>query len=397
MNDVTRGGEITFTDLFAGAGGLSEGLVQASPRFRAAQAVEWDRDAAATYRQNFPHAGVFHGDINDWVRQGDIENVDVVVGGPPCQGFSTLGKQDENDEKNFLWHQYAKVVVRAEPRYFVMENVPQFERSQQRDVFLEELESGNLRGYRARIHLVNTADYGTPQIRKRMIILGWRRDQPELRMPPPTVAPDRYLTVRDAFTGLPRRVVDVDLPDRRIDVEGVARPGPFRTDELHLTREYRQLSLQRFSCIPPGGNRMDLPDELLTPCWRRHTSGSGDVMGRLHWDRPSVTIRTEFNKPEKGRYLHPEEHRAITHHEAARLMGFPDDYLWVGSKTEIAKQIGNAVPIQLGAVIGRRILALVTGGPIEDEPAQGLWRQEEIDFHVSSISSAISSGSSCSQ
>ena len=101
---------------------------------------------------------------------------------------------------------------------------------------------------------------------------------------------------------------------------------------------------------------MDLPLELLAPCWVNHTTGSGDVMGRLHWDRPSVTIRTEFFKPEKGRYLHPEADRAITHLEAARLQGFSDEHLWVGSKTSIAKQIGNAVPKWLGEAIARSLL-----------------------------------------
>nr|WP_283793643.1 DNA cytosine methyltransferase [Gulosibacter molinativorax] len=94
---------------------------------------------------------------------------------------------------------------------------------------------------------------------------------------------------------------------------------------------------------------------MKAPCWRKHTSGSGDVMGRLHADRPSVTIRTEFFKPEKGRYLHPTENRAITHYEAALLQGFPDNHRFVGSKTAIARQIGNAVPIPLGKAIAQQL------------------------------------------
>ena len=100
---------------------------------------------------------------------------------------------------------------------------------------------------------------------------------------------------------------------------------------------------------------MDLPDELKAPCWVGHRSGSGDVMGRLNWDKPSVTIRTEFWKPEKGRYLHPAADRPITLMEGALLQGFPEDYLWCGSKTEIGRQIGNAVPIALSAAIGRHL------------------------------------------
>jgi len=113
--------------------------------------------------------------------------------------------------------------------------------------------------------------------------------------------------------------------------------------------------LKRFAKIPEHGNRFNLPDELLSPCWRRHVTGTGDVMGRLHLDKPSVTIRTEFFKPEKGRYLHPTEDRVITHYEAAMIQGFPEDYQWVGTREEIARQIGNAVPIPLGQAIGRQL------------------------------------------
>src|SRR5690606_9118928 len=108
--------------------------------------------------------------------------------------------------------------------------------------------------------------------------------------------------------------------------------GKYTAHELHITRKYTPLSRERFEHIPYGGNRFNLPDELKAPCWIKHTSGSADVMGRLVWDRPSVTIRTEFFKPEKGRYLHPEENRALSHLEAARLQGFPDTFEWCGPK-----------------------------------------------------------------
>lgn len=348
--------DIRVTDLFSGAGGLSQGLSEASSRFEMVQAVEMDIDAALTYRANFESAEVVNSPIEDWLEEGVIADCDIIVGGPPCQGFSTLGKQIVDDEKNLLWRAYAQVVRQAAPSYFVMENVPQFEKSPQKDVFLEELDGGMLKDYTASIHQVNTVDYGSPQSRKRMIILGSRKDCPRLQMPLPALFQDRVATVADAFSGLPMKVTEIDLPKRFTDSTTGRRPGPFLTNELHLTRRYETISQKRFACIPPGGNRFDLPDELKSPCWLKHTSGSGDVMGRLFWDRPAVTIRTEFFKPEKGRYLHPEEDRAITHHEAARLMGFPDDFRWVGSKTSIARQIGNAVPIPLGKAIGIELL-----------------------------------------
>jgi DNA (cytosine-5)-methyltransferase 1 len=130
--------------------------------------------------------------------------------------------------------------------------------------------------------------------------------------------------------------------------------------DWHIGRHPNPVSLERYRAVPPGGNRFDLqrnrPD--ITPrCWLEKPSGSTDLFGRLWWNRPSVTIRTEFYKPEKGRYLHPEADRPITHREAARLQSFPDDFVWMGSKIEVARQIGNAVPPLLGYAIARAVYA----------------------------------------
>ena len=141
--------------------------------------------------------------------------------------------------------------------------------------------------------------------------------------------------------------------------DGSTTPGAFRSDELHVGRTYSDLSKKRFEKIPYGGNRFDLPEDLKCEAWKKHTSGSGDVMGRLRWEEPSVTIRTEFTKPEKGRYLHPVHDRAISPHEGARIQGFPDHYLFVGPVTQIVKQIGNAVPIPLGREIGAHLSPLL--------------------------------------
>jgi len=165
------------------------------------------------------------------------------------------------------------------------------------------------------------------------------------------------MTLKEALVGLPARVVNSELPDLSTTFRDKQMPGIFAGRELHLSRHYEARSLARFRSIPPGGNRFDIPDALLSPCWRKHKSGSADVMGRLHWDKPSVTIRTEFFKPEKGRYLHPTENRSLTHLEASRLQGFPDEYSWVGAKTSIARQIGNAVPTSLAAALATVIAA----------------------------------------
>lgn len=343
-------------DLFAGAGGLTAGLHSASHRFSVVRAVESDAAAAATFDANHGDGLTFAGRIEDWLATENVPNVDIVVGGPPCQGFSSLNRAKVGAERNQLWQEYARTIVRANPRWFVLENVSNFRTSPEYELLKRATEPGGLLSdWDLESRVLLAAAYGSPQLRRRTVVFGHHRDVPPPRWPEPTHERTAYTTLSEALSGLPARVTSIDLPDRHTEYGGATLAGEFKTSELHLTRRYTDLSLLRFGRIPVGGNRFDLPLELQAPCWRRHTSGSGDVMGRLHWDRPSVTIRTEFFKPEKGRYLHPDEHRAITHHEAARIQGFPDDYRWVGNKLQIARQIGNAVPLHLGAAIGRSL------------------------------------------
>lgn len=360
---------VSIVDLFAGAGGLScgFGMVQdgaGRQLFETIMAVEIEADPAATFQANFPNAEVLQQDLRDVVKNSLIPECDVVLGGPPCQGFSRLGKGDPERKYNDLWRAYVEAISQSSPKYFVMENVPQFLNSPERVLFERELRGGMLENYIvAPIEILNCSDYRVPQNRKRMVILGSRRDQIPLRYPAPESSRPR--TVGEAFTDLKNKVAKTDLPPRRTRVNGRVRPGPFLSSELHIGRKYSELSLQRFEWISvPGGNRFDLPDELKADCWKRHGAGNTDVMGRLYADRPSVTIRTEFFKPEKGRYLHPTENRAITHLEAIRLMSFPDTYQWIGSKTSIARQIGNAVPPQFARALGEVVAASISGETI---------------------------------
>lgn len=352
---TTRSDVITVIDLFAGVGGLSEGFHRASDRYRVLKAVEMEPRAAAGYRLNHD-ADVYCGPIQDWLRDEDVPSADLVIGGPPCQGFSALGKQRADDVRNELWRTYAEVVRRARPRFFVLENVPQFLDSPQFPLFERMTEpGGELEDYEIDRRILNAAEYGTPQNRRRVIVIGRRRDQPDPGFPEKTHAdPSTWRDVESAIGGLPD--VSDSLPDDVFTVvDGKRNPGPFLAKDLHVRRKYSDLSLARFAKIPEGGSRKDLPDDLKCEAWRKHTSGSGDVMGRLHWGKPAVTIRTEFNKPEKGRYLHPEKDRSISAWEGARLQGFPDSYKFVGPMTEIVKQIGNAVPIPLGTALGRHL------------------------------------------
>lgn len=346
---------LTVLDLFAGAGGLTEGFHKAGG-FRSVAAVELDRDAAASYRATFSDVEVHAMAVHAWLESEDVPEVDVVVGGPPCQGFSLLNRRDELDDRNRLWQDYAQVIARSRPRYFVLENVATFLKSPQLTELRESTrEGGLLADYDVEATVLNAADYGAPQARRRTILIGHHRDLAAPGMPRASHV-GRHRTVRWALKDVAATVGGDDLPSTRTTTaDGTERPGVFRTIQLHLGRHYEEESRRRIRAIPTGGNRFDLPEDLKAPCWRTHTKGSGDVMGRLWWDRPSVTIRTEFWKPEKGRYLHPEEHRAITHYEAALLQGFSPLRKWVGTKTSIGRQIGNAVPVPLARAIARHL------------------------------------------
>ncbi|MFN8044758.1 MAG: DNA cytosine methyltransferase [Dermatophilaceae bacterium] len=353
---TSAGGPITSIDLFAGAGGLTAGLHAGSKDIRTVRAVEYDLAAAATFEANHGSGLVYAGPIEQWLAEEEVPEVDLVVGGPPCQGFSQLNRGKVGVERNALWEGYAETIAKSTPKWFVMENVATFLKSPEYEEFVSLTRPGGLLAdWRLDARVLLAADYGAPQKRRRAVLIGHRRDVPAPGFPLPTHARDSHRTVAEAFYGIRRGVTAIELPSRTTTYCGRDFPGVFRSDELHVTRDYEVRSRERFRCIPAGGNRFDLPEELKTRGWRAHTSGSGDVMGRMVWEKPSVTIRTEFFKPEKGRYLHPTEHRAITHFEAARLQGFPDDYLWVGSKVDIARQIGNAVPLALGRALGEAI------------------------------------------
>lgn len=360
MGEAIGSGEssITTLDLFAGAGGLTEGLNSASTRFRPVRAVEHDELAAATFDANHGAGVAYAGPIETWLAEEDVPEVDLVVGGPPCQGFSQLNRSKVGLERNSLWRSYAQTLLRARPKWFVLENVPAFLKS---DEFAElraaTARGGWLQDWQLDFGVVVASDFGAPQKRRRGLVIGHHRDVAAPAFPVGGLGAVPQ-TVHDAIGDVRRLVTRVDLPDRTVIVGGRDVPGVFTSAELHVTRHYEMQSLERFAHIPAGGNRFNLPWGLQTPGWRNHTSGSADVMGRMFWEKPSVTIRTEFFKPEKGRYLHPEEDRAITHFEAARLQGFPDDYKWVGGKLAIARQIGNAVPIALGQAIGESILSV---------------------------------------
>lgn len=321
-------------DLFAGCGGMTRGFVDAGG-YEPVFAVEWDLDAAATYERNF----------GDHVFAGPIEQVssfpeaDVVIGGPPCQGFSPLNMRGVGLERRGLWREYLRALEEARPQAFIMENVPELLRSAEYASFTK---AARRLGFNIEGRILNAADYGVPQTRRRAFAIGVRAGEPvwpvQTHAAPGKVEPGQlpWQTFRDAVRGLPRK------PDGK---------------RWHRPRNPRPVSLERYMTIPAEGEgRFDLAERRpdITPaCWLRKTSGSTDVFGRLWWSRPAFTIRTEFYKPEKGRYLHPSEHRPITVREAARCMTFPDNFVFPEEQpmTAVAKQIGNAVPPLLARTI----------------------------------------------
>ena len=310
-------------------------------------ALDFDAAAVATHAANFGGQTVC-GNIETWLAsEPAIPKADVVIGGPPCQGFSLLNKNRRGDIRRALWEPYLDIVKLSGAKMFVMENVSELFRSPE---LLQIQGRAEEIGFITSAAVLNTADYGAPQTRKRTVVVGWNEGDVSAPLFPPETthaSPDlksdlpAWRTVRDV-------IADLEEPD---GTEIREETGPHN---LHFGRNPTATSLARYRAVPPGGNRFDLmrnaPD--ITPaCWVRKTSGGTDLFGRLWWDRPSVTIRTEFFKPEKGRYLHPEKNRPITHREAARLMGFPDDFAFKGGKTDIARQIGNAVPPDLAKAI----------------------------------------------
>lgn len=350
----------TVLDLFCGAGGLALGFAQAG--FRIIAGADSDEDASATYEANLG-AKVVRSDLaalhpNDLIRRADLKSgePDILIGGPPCQGFSRMRNgAGEGDPRNGLILRYAEFVEALRPRFAVFENVPGLARSEHGRRFQDALISALEKiGYAAVRWEMDAADYGTPQHRVRVIVVAGR-DLVAPPMPWPTHgAPDSqpvksgfrepWLTVRDAIGGYPPPGTDLA-----------------RALYNHVPGILSERVLGFIRLVPPnGGGRKDVPRDLWLPCHQSH-SGHSDVYSRLRWDTPSVTITAGCCNPSKGRFVHPTQDRAITPREAASLQGFPDSYHFMGSK--FATQIGNAVPPPLARALAQRLADAIAEAP----------------------------------
>lgn len=380
-------------DLFCGAGGMTLGFTKLTGHsFEPVWANDFNEYAARTYNANFgDHCTL--GDIVSLLEnpRTKIPKADVVIGGPPCQGFSLLNKNRENDPRKQLWRPFMDIVETSGASVFVMENVPQLLNSFEHGEIIGIAEA---MGFKLRWAKLCAADYGVPQTRWRAFIVGCKFADPAGVFPPKKTNYNTNNGYRKAFSEEFDEYIANALPWRTVRDAIADLPRPVGTEirdvipplDIHFGRTPTPTSMQRYKAIPKEGmNRFDLQKKApqLTPaCWIRKTSGGTDLFGRLWWGRPAFTIRTEFFKPEKGRYLHPEQHRPITHREAARLQSFPDDFRFLGTKIEIAKQIGNAVPPLLAARIADSVYTLLLSKEINrcrtssaKKKEVGLWHE----------------------
>jgi DNA (cytosine-5)-methyltransferase 1 len=315
-------------DLFSGCGGLTLGLKRAGFRVRAA--IEIDKKAKETYEINHPDVAMYAVCIREVDPKALLETLglragelDLLAGCPPCQGFSRLRTRNRStsvdDERNDLIGEFERFCHVIKPKSVMLENVPSL-RSDGR--FARFMAGLSKMGYEITTDVLNTADYGVPQRRKRLIMLASIAKSPR-------IAPKHSgrVTVRDAFRSL--------------------SSSPTLSDPLTQLGENRSLSVRKIIELIPkdGGSRSDLPEKFQLPCHRR-CKGFGDVYGRMAWDDVSPTITSGCHNPSKGRFLHPSEDRTITLREAATLQGFPHDYRFnvVHGKEAIALMIGNALP-----------------------------------------------------
>lgn len=342
LGDKTRP---TAIDLFCGAGGFSLGLERAGLRVVGA-ADNWER-ALTTYRANFNHAAL-NVDLGCITGKQLLKNLgltsgpDVLVGGPPCQGFSIQRIGKDEDHRNNLVLEYGRLIAELRPKLFVMENVPGLIGKRGKalaDEFVRRLSSD---GYLVNSLMIDAADYGVAQHRRRVVFIGQRMTETPLRIEPPSVR--RVTSVLDAIGDLPEPPADL---------------SPLPGDPLHRRTRLSVLNQRRMALIPPGGGMQDLPYELRVDCHKPGADKVGHryVYGRLAPDRPAATITARFDSFTRGKFGHPITPRNITLREGARLQSFPDSFVFTGSQEEIAAQIGNAVPPKVAEFLGHQMIA----------------------------------------
>lgn len=319
---------LTFVDLFAGAGLFSCGFENAG--FKSLLAVEKDSVAVSTFKKN-GLGDIIEEDIRK-VSRKIAPKCDVLIAGPPCQGFSTLGLQHSHDPRNKLAYEVVRWAEVCRPQVVVVENVAAFAGTEICESLIRRFES---RGFETTVWILDASDFGVAQNRRRSFTIATKRGIPAA----PTQR-KRKVSVLEAWEGLPSRVGG----------------GGF-----HIAPKPSPLALARMRVIPEGGDKRDIlrnAPHLAPPSWSTCANAVTDVWGRMKWDEPANTLRTCLQNPSKGRYIHPRQHRVISLREAARLHSIPDSWQFDGLPTQIARQIGNGVPPKLAEVVANTVMRL---------------------------------------
>lgn len=358
-------------DLFAGCGGISIGFIKAG--YVVKKAVEFDVNIANTYKRNHPEVDVIVNDIRNIDQSGVFKagEADVIIGGPPCQGFSMAGARIRtgfiNDPRNYLFKHYFNVVKTVKPKAFVMENVKGIMTMQDGKIFKEILrifsDEKIIEGkpYKINYRVVKAAEFGVPQKRERMIIIGtqlsdfdfeeiWEQTKQDIIREYPHYFD--AVTVEAAIGNLGATTVDGNIKNP-IPITEYQKYLSSDSENLsnHTKTNHSRLAVERMSRVANGENFTALKETI--------NSVHSGAYGRLCWDEQAPTITTRFDTPAGGRFIHPIEDRTLSPREAARIQSFPDDFVFYGNKTSICKQIGNAVPPKVAYFLARLINKII--------------------------------------
>lgn len=335
--------DIACVDLFCGAGGLTRGLLDAGIRVVAGV----DLDGACKHPYETNNGSKFHAADVSNLKASDVESwfgnaqVRVLAGCAPCQPFSTYSQRYETvgTERWGLLHQFARLVREVQPDIVTMENVPTVTQHSVFDDFVATLRD---QGYEVWFKVIDCADYGLPQRRRRTVLLASRFGSITIGVPSPT----ELRTVAHVLKGLPQ----------------LRHGGRNQDDPLHAASRLSELNYERVKASKPGGTWRDWPKHLVAQCHTRKTGKTyAGVYGRMKWDKPAPTLTTQFFGFGNGRFGHPSQARALSLREGAILQGFPENYSFVpeGAPVQfkvLGRLIGNAVPVDLGRVIGQSII-----------------------------------------
>ena len=348
--------EFRILDLFCGAGGMSYGMHKNS-HFETKVALDINEKLAQTFRKNMPESELIIGDIQENDIKDKIINlskknkVNMIIGGPPCQGFSLKGKKlGLDDPRNFLFIEYLHLVKALNPLVFVLENVKSL-MSTSNGWFKNQIisEIKNL-GYEVTVGIVRASDYGVPQNRERVIFLCCKNKA--ISLPAPTVK--KNLTVRDAIEDLAYlnsnegNFEQSYITEAKTDYQKLMRKDSAKLYN-HKASNHSKIAIHKLSMIPPEKGKEYLPENLLGK------QKFNSTWGRLKWDDPSPTIDTRFDAASNGTNNHPFLNRSITPREAARIQSFDDKFIFYGNKVDIRTQIGNAVPPLMAKAIADHI------------------------------------------